>query len=71
MLAEEPVEAGREVSRKLKCENSSRRGFGDSRVVEVVHVSSSLGFQRLQGFASFVPCPVSYVIEAACFRDFA
>ena len=68
MLAEETVEAWREVSRKLKCENSCHRGSAGSRVVEVVHMSSSLGFQRLQGF---VPCPVSYIVEATCFRDFA
>ena len=31
MLAEQPVEAGREVASQLKCENSSHRDFGGSQ----------------------------------------
>ena len=44
MATEEPVEAWREVTRKLKCENSCHRGFAGSQVVGVVHVSSSSVF---------------------------
>ena len=45
MLPEEPVEAWREVA--SKCERNCHRGFGDSRVVEVVHVSSSSVFPNV------------------------
>lgn len=39
MLAEQPVEAWREVA--SKCERNCHRGFAGIQVVEVVHVSSS------------------------------
>lgn len=54
MLAEESVEAWREVARKLKSERMSHRGSAGSRDFGVVHVSSSLGFQRLPRLVAFV-----------------
>ena len=44
MLAEQPVEAWREVA--SKSERNCHRGSAGSRVVEVVHVSSSSFLSR-------------------------
>jgi hypothetical protein len=45
MLAEEPVEAGGDVAAQLKSERMNHRGFAGSRVVGVVHASSSFNFK--------------------------